>query len=101
MNEVIKQLYERKSVRVFTEQEIDEEIVQEILTSAVMAPTAGNMQLYTILRISDPEILEKLSVLCDNQPFIAKGKLDVQLFLGNYCGFFCHGITPCMYSFLI
>ena len=82
MNEVIKQLYERKSVRVFTEQEIDEAIVQEILTSAVMAPTAGNMQLYTILRISDPEILEKLSVLCDNQPFIAKGKL-VLLFQGG------------------
>lgn len=83
MNEVIRQLYERKSVRVFTEQEIDEEIVQEILTSAVMAPSAGNMQLYTILRISDKEILEKLSVVCDNQPFIAKGKL-VLLFLADY-----------------
>ena len=83
MNEVIKQLYERKSVRVFTEQEIDEAIVQEILTSAVMAPTAGNMQLYTILRISDPEILEKLSDICDHQPFIAKGKL-VLLFLADY-----------------
>ena len=83
MNEVIRQLYERKSVRAFTEQEIDEEIVQEILQAAVMAPTAGNMQLYTILRISDPEILTKLSELCDHQPFIAKGKL-VLLFLADY-----------------
>ena len=66
MNEVIRQLYERKSVRAFTEQEIDEEIVQEILQAAVMAPTAGNMQLYTILRISDPEILAELSELCDH-----------------------------------
>ena len=83
MNEVIRQLYERKSVRAFTEQEIDEEIVQEILQAAVMAPTAGNMQLYTILRISDPEILAELSELCDHQPFIAKGKL-VLLFLADY-----------------
>ncbi len=42
MNEVIKQLYERKAVRAFTDREIDEEIVQEILNAAVMAPTAGN-----------------------------------------------------------
>ena len=83
MNEVIRQLYERKSVRAFTEQEIEEEIVQEILQAAIHAPTAGNMQLYTILRISDPEILAKLSELCDHQPFIAKGKL-VLLFLADY-----------------
>ena len=83
MNEVIKQLYERKSVRAFTDKEIDEEIVQEILTAAVMAPSAGNMQLYTILRISDEKILAELSELCDHQPFIAKGKL-VLLFLADY-----------------
>lgn len=75
MNEVIEQLYRRKSVRVFTEQEIDEQIVREILTAAAMAPTAGNQQLYTILRITDPEKKRALSESCDHQPFIAEGKL--------------------------
>ena len=75
MNEVIRQLYDRKSVRVFTEKAIDEEIIQEILTAAVMAPTAGNQQLYTILRIEKQEIKEKLVESCDHQPFIAEGKL--------------------------
>ena len=75
MNEVVEQLYRRKSVRVFAEREIDEEIVQEILTAAVMAPTAGNQQLYTILRITDPEKKRRLSESCDHQPFIAEGKL--------------------------
>ena len=75
MNEILRQLYERKSVRVYTEQAIEEEIVQEILRAAVMAPTAGNQQLYTILRITDPSLLEKLADTCDHQPFIAKGKL--------------------------
>ena len=75
MNEVIKQLYERKSVRVYTDQPIDEDIVQEILMSAVMAPTAGNQQLYTILRITDKKLLEALADSCDHQPFIAQGKL--------------------------
>ncbi len=71
----MRQLVGRKSVRVFEEREIDEQIVQEILTAAVNAPTAGNQQLYTILRITDPEIRQKLSESCDHQPFIAAGKL--------------------------
>ena len=75
MNDVIKQLTERKSVRAFTNREIDESVVQDILMAAVNAPTAGNQQLYTILRIRDPEILAQLSESCDHQPFIPKGKL--------------------------
>ena len=42
MNEVVRQLYNRKSVRVFQDRVIDESIVEEILRAAVMAPTAGN-----------------------------------------------------------
>ena len=75
MNEVTRQLKQRKSVRVFEDRVIDETTVQEILSAAVNAPTAGNQQLYTILRITDPEIKTRLSVSCDHQPFIAEGKL--------------------------
>ena len=38
-NEVIRQLKERKSVRVFTDEPIHEDIIQEILLAAVHAPT--------------------------------------------------------------
>jgi len=54
MNQIIQSLLERTSVRSFTDQEIPEEIVQEILKASVNAPTAGNQQLYTILRITNP-----------------------------------------------
>ena len=75
MNEVIQSLLERKSVRAYTDQEIPEEHVQLILNAAVQAPTAGNQQLYTILRITDPGKKHRLSVSCDNQPFIEQAKL--------------------------
>lgn len=75
MNETIKSLIARKSVRVFEDKDISEEDVQQILLAAVNAPTAGNQQLYTILRITDREILDKLADSCDHQPFIAEGKL--------------------------
>lgn len=75
MNTTIRLLKERKSVRSFEDREISEDLVREILTAAVNAPTAGNQQLYTILRITDPVIRAKLAGSCDHQPFIAEGKL--------------------------
>ena len=45
MNEVIRQLFERKSVRAFTEQEISGEDRQLILEAAAMAPTEGETRL--------------------------------------------------------
>lgn len=75
MNEVMEQLCKRKSVRVYADREIEEDIVQKILYAAVMAPTAGNQQLYTILRVTDQAIKERLADSCDHQPFIARGKL--------------------------
>ncbi len=75
MNPVIQSLMERKSVRAYTGQEIPEEAVQTILTAAVHAPTAGNQQLYTILRITDPEKKHRLAESCDHQPFIEKAGL--------------------------
>ena len=74
-NPVIQQLYDRKSVRVYTEQSMSEENIRIILDAAMQAPTAGNQQLYTILRITDPEKKHALSISCDNQPFIEDAKL--------------------------
>lgn len=75
MNQIIRSLMSRKSVRSFTEQEIPEDIVQVILEASTQAPTAGNQQLYTILRITDQEKKHRLSISCDHQPFIEKAKL--------------------------
>lgn len=71
MNETIRQLNARKSVRVFTDEKISEDIKREIINAACQAPTAGNQQLYTILDITDQRIKDELVKTCDNQPFIA------------------------------
>ncbi len=75
MNEIIKQLNERKSVRVFEERAIGEAEKKAILQAAMEAPTAGNQQLYTILDITDEKLKQQLAVSCDNQPFIAQAPL--------------------------
>lgn len=74
-NPVIQSLFDRKSVRVYEEREIEPEKKQLILEAACQAPSAGNQQLYTILDITDQQLKERLSVTCDNQPFIARASL--------------------------
>ena len=83
MNEVLRQLKTRKSVRVYEERPVEAEVKQAILEAAIQAPTAGNMALYTILDITDQGIKDKLAVSCDNQPFIATAPM-VLIFCADY-----------------
>jgi nitroreductase len=75
MNETIRQLNGRKSVRAFLDREIPQKEKAAILQAACAAPTAGNQQLYTILDITDPAIKARLVETCDHQPFIASAKM--------------------------
>ncbi len=83
MNETIGVIQNRRSVRAFQDRPIDRDIVDLIINSAMRAPTAGNMMLYSVIEIEDQTIKEKLAKSCDNQPFIAKAPL-VLLFLADY-----------------
>ncbi len=83
MNETIKQIKNRKSMRMFTDKPIAAEKKQIILNAALQAPTAGNMILYSIIDITDQNIKEELAILCDDQPFIAKAPL-VLVFVADY-----------------
>ena len=83
MNETIKLLMERKSVRQFVQEEMPREDVEAILNAAVQAPSAGNMTLWTIINVTDSEKKLALSKSCDNQPFIATAPL-VLVFCADY-----------------
>ncbi len=97
MNEVLRQLHDRKSVRVFTDKAIPAADKTAILEAAAAAPTAGCQQLYTILDITDQAIKDELVITCDNQPFIAKAPL-VLIFCADcrkwYEGFKTAGCAP-------
>lgn len=101
MNEILDQIKNRKSVRVFEDRPIPSNIKDEILESAFQAPTAGGMMLYSILDITDQSLKDQLAVLCDNQPFIAKAPL-VFVFLADYQRWYdtfilagCEARQPC------
>ena len=91
MNEIIKSLLDRKSVRQYEKRPIAPEDKELILNAALQAPSAGNQNLYTILDISDESLKQALSVYCDNQPFIASAPLvlvflaDCRRWYDGYC----------------
>ena len=97
MNEIIRQLFSRKSVRVFEDRSIDPADKALILEAACMAPSSGNRQLYTIIDVTDQQIKEQLVKTCDNQPFIAKAQM-VLIFCADcrkwYEGFKATGCEP-------
>ena len=83
MNTTINELLNRKSTRIFSDKEITNEVKETIINATVAAPSAGNMQLYTIIDVEDKKMIDKLSILCDNQLFISKAKW-VLIFLADY-----------------
>lgn len=81
MNETIDLLMARRSERAYAQKEISSTEKAHIIRSAMRAPTAGNMMLYSILEV-EQEQKERLVASCDDQPFIAKAPL-VLVFLAD------------------
>ena len=75
MNEVIRTIMDRKSIRTYEAKDISEEEKRIILEAACAAPTAGNQQMYTIIDVTDQSIKDKLVHTCDHQEFIAEAKM--------------------------
>lgn len=83
MNETIRLLNQRRSLRRFDPAPLSSEEKETILNGAFQAPTAGAMMLYSIIEVEDPELKKTLAVNCDDQPFIASAPY-VLLFLADY-----------------
>ena len=70
-------LMQRRSVRNFTEQEIPEEIVSQLLEAANNAPSGGNIQPVSIIVVQETANREKLSGLAGNQPWVENAPLSM------------------------
>ena len=75
MNETIKTLVERRSVRKFTDKQIPKEILEQIIEAGLYAPTGKNMRNTLFLVVTDKELRDRISKLnadvmgSDNDPF--------------------------------
>jgi nitroreductase len=75
MESVYDVIMRRRTVRSFLDAPVEEEKVQQLLEAAIQAPSGGNIQPISIIRIEKPEGRDKLAKLAVNQPWVAKAPL--------------------------
>lgn len=61
MNDVIKNIHERRSVRSYSEREVADEIINDIIRAGASAPTAMNMQGLRFVVVTDRETINNYS----------------------------------------
>lgn len=83
MRSVKEVIHQRASIRKFNRQPLEENDINTLLEAAMRAPTAGNMMLYSIIKITDSSTLKTLSQTCDNQAFIADAEMAL-IFVADY-----------------
>lgn len=83
MNATLETIKQRVSLRRYDSKPISKEDLKTIYEAAFLAPTAGNMMLYSIIRVTDPELKLALSKSCDDQPLIATAP-EVLIFCADW-----------------
>ena len=76
-------LNQHRTIRKYTEQPIDNELLDKLLTTACRASNTGNMQAYSIVVTTDPDIKQQLAPAHFNQPMIKQAPV-VLTFCADY-----------------
>lgn len=83
MNETIKVLHHRASIRKYDDMPISS-THQDLINEAIFrSPTAGNMQDFSVIIVDEPELKAQLSTLCDHQLFIKEAPL-LYIFVADF-----------------
>ena len=80
MEEVIKLLKERRSIRKYQKKEVPENIIKGIIDCARFAPSAINIQPWEFIVITDKEMRKKIADITDYGKFIADAPLCIAVF---------------------
>ncbi len=80
IDETLSLIWTRRSIRDFERRKIDKETVDKLKEMTLRSPSAGNMEMYSILEVEDEEKKKELAVICDNQKMIENAPL-VWIFL--------------------
>jgi nitroreductase len=60
----------RKAIRKYIDKTVSDDLINKILETINLAPSAGNLQSFKILIIKNKNKISKISEICNNQEFI-------------------------------
>jgi len=76
-NETLRMLCERASCREFSTREVPSDVMYRILEAGIHAPTGGNLQPYSIIKVEQQKTRERLAELCAGQHWISEAPVDL------------------------
>ncbi|MBS7619760.1 nitroreductase family protein [Candidatus Bathyarchaeota archaeon] len=75
--EVIEAIQTRRSIRKYKKGMIPDEDLKKILTAAQLAPSAGNKQPWRFVVVREPEKINELAKIANNQMWIADASVVI------------------------
>lgn len=76
-NKTMEVLYQRSSIRLFKKKEIEPDLLNEVIGAGLRAPTGGNLQPYSIIKITDIPDKRKLVDICGMQNIVEKAPVNL------------------------
>jgi len=70
----------RRSIRKFAPDDVPDEMIEQILEAARLAPSAGNRQPWSFSVVKDKEVRKELRRICWSQPFIEEAPVVIVCF---------------------
>ncbi len=71
----IEQIYQHGSVRRYTTDPVPAEMVEAIVAAAQRSATSSNLQMYSVVAVTDAQRRARLAELCGNQAHIAEAPI--------------------------
>ncbi|MHA7880992.1 MAG: oxygen-insensitive NADPH nitroreductase [Saccharospirillum sp.] len=71
MNDVIQLLQRHRSIRKYTDQNIDQSVVEELIKAGQAAATSSFIQACTVIQVARGERRDRLAELANNQAYVA------------------------------
>lgn len=73
----MEEIFTRRSIRKYTNQEIEEDILKQILKAGMNAPTARNLKPFEFILVREKSILEQLSQTKKNAYFVKESSATI------------------------
>lgn len=68
----MKNLLTRRSIRRYADRDVDEQLLQRLLSEASRTQTMGNLQLYSVVVTRSPEMKQQMAPIHFNQPMVTQ-----------------------------
>ncbi|BFH59913.1 oxygen-insensitive NADPH nitroreductase [Paenibacillus azoreducens] len=70
MNDTLSLLMNHRSIRKYKNTPVTDEQLQAIISAAQMASTSSNVQAYSVIAVTEPELKKELAELAGNQAYV-------------------------------